>query len=56
MRPGVVQVGGQVQHPQHGRGTILAVRGDRLSPRLEIQFTRGKPVVLPAKFVELVGV
>jgi DNA helicase-2/ATP-dependent DNA helicase PcrA len=55
-RPGAVQVGGQVQHAQHGRGTILAVRGDRLSPRLEIQFARGKPVVLPAKFVELVGV
>ncbi len=53
-RPGGVHVGGRVHHPQHGVGVILAVRGDRLSPRLEIQFTRGKPVVLPAKFVELV--
>ena len=54
-RPGGVHVGGQVHHPQHGVGVILAVRGDRLSPRLEIQFARGKPVVLPAKFVEMVG-
>ena len=54
-RPGGVHVGGRVHHPQHGVGVILAVRGDRLSPRLEIQFTRGKPVVLPAKFVEMVG-
>ena len=55
-RPGGVQVGGRVHHPQHGVGVILAVRGDRLSPRLEIQFARGKPIVLPAKFVEMVGV
>ena len=55
-RPGAAAVGGRVQHPQHGVGLILAVRGDRLSPRLEIQFARGKPVVLPAKFVEFVGV
>ena len=48
-----LQIGGRVQHIQHGVGTILAIRGDRLSPRLEIQFARGKPVVLPAKFVEL---
>lgn len=54
-RPGGVHVGGRVHHPQHGVGVILAVRGDRLSPRLEIQFARGKPVVLPAKFVEMVG-
>ena len=54
-RPGGVHVGGRVHHPQHGVGVVLAVRGDRLSPRLEIQFTRGKPVVLPAKFVEMVG-
>ena len=54
-RPGGVHVGGQVHHPQHGVGVVLAVRGDRLSPRLEIQFARGKPVVLPAKFVEMVG-
>jgi len=54
-RPGAARVGGRVQHPQHGVGVILAVRGDRLSPRLEIQFARGKPVVLPAKFVEMVG-
>jgi len=54
-RPGGVHVGGRVHHPQHGAGVILAVRGDRLSPRLEIQFGRGKPVVLPAKFVEMVG-
>ena len=54
-RPGGVHVGGKVHHPQHGLGVILAVRGDRLSPRLEIQFARGKPVVLPAKFVEMVG-
>ncbi len=50
--PGAARVGGQVHHAQHGEGTILAVRGDRLSPRLEIQFARGRPVVLPAKFVE----
>ena len=54
-RAGGVHVGGRVHHPQHGVGVILAVRGDRLSPRLEIQFARGKPVVLPAKFVEMVG-
>ncbi len=48
-----LKIGGRVQHTQHGIGTILAIRGDRLSPRLEIQFARGKPVVLPAKFVEL---
>lgn len=54
-RPGGIHVGGRVQHPQHGVGVILAVRGDRLSPRLEIQFARGKPVTLPAKFVEMVG-
>ena len=48
-----LKIGGRVQHSQHGLGTILAIRGDRLSPRLEIQFARGKPVVLPAKFVEL---
>ena len=54
-RPGGVHIGGSVHHPQHGVGVILAVRGDRLSPRLEIQFARGKPVVLPAKFVEMVG-
>ena len=48
-----LQIGGRVQHTQHGIGTILAIRGDRLSPRLEIQFARGKPVVLPAKFVNL---
>ena len=54
-RPGGVHVGGHVHHPQHGVGVILAVRGDRLSPRLEIQFARGKPVTLPAKFVEMVG-
>ena len=54
-RPGGVHVGGRVHHPQHGVGVVLAVRGDRLSPRLEIQFTRGKPIVLPAKFVEMVG-
>ena len=54
-RPGGVHVGGRVHHPQHGVGVILAVRGDRLSPRLEIQFARGKPVTLPAKFVEMVG-
>ncbi|MGI4787660.1 MAG: ATP-dependent helicase [Janthinobacterium lividum] len=48
-----LRIGGRVQHNQHGIGTILAIRGDRLSPRLEIQFSRGKPVVLPAKFVEL---
>ena len=48
-----LKIGGRVQHTQHGLGTILAIRGDRLSPRLEIQFARGKPVVLPAKFVEL---
>lgn len=51
-KPGAARVGGQVHHAQHGEGTILAVRGDRLSPRLEIQFARGRPVVLPAKFVE----
>ena len=55
-RPGGVQVGGRVHHPQHGVGVILAVRGDRLSPRLEIQFARGKPVVLPAKFVDMAGI
>ena len=54
--PGVLHVGGRVHHAQHGVGVILAIRGDRLSPRLEIQFGRGKPVVLPAKFVEMVGV
>ncbi len=48
-----LKIGGRVQHTQHGLGTILAIRGDRLSPRLEIQFARGKPVVLPAKFIEL---
>ena len=48
-----LKIGGRVQHSQHGLGTILAIRGDRLSPRLEIQFACGKPVVLPAKFVEL---
>ena len=51
--PKTLKIGGRVQHAQHGVGTILAIRGDRLSPRLEIQFGRGKPVVLPAKFVEL---
>ena len=53
LNPKALKIGGQVQHTQHGLGTILAIRGDRLSPRLEIQFARGKPVVLPAKFVEL---
>ena len=53
LNPKTLKIGGQVQHTQHGVGTILAIRGDRLSPRLEIQFGRGKPVVLPAKFVEL---
>lgn len=48
---GPLRVGGHVEHTQHGLGTILAIRGDRLSPRLEIQFARGKPVILPAKFV-----
>ena len=48
-----LKIGGRVQHSEHGLGTILAIRGDRLSPRLEIQFARGKPVVLPAKFIEL---
>ncbi len=53
LNPKTLKIGGRVQHSQHGIGTILAIRGDRLSPRLEIQFSRGKPVVLPAKFVEL---
>ncbi len=53
LNPKTLKIGGRVQHSQHGVGTILAIRGDRLSPRLEIQFSRGKPVVLPAKFVEL---
>jgi len=53
LNPKTLKIGGRVQHSQHGVGTILAIRGDRLSPRLEIQFARGKPVVLPAKFVEL---
>ena len=53
LNPKALKIGGRVQHSQHGLGTILAIRGDRLSPRLEIQFARGKPVVLPAKFVEL---
>ncbi|MDQ2800621.1 MAG: hypothetical protein M3Y13_13415, partial [Armatimonadota bacterium] len=52
-RPGALHIGSPVHHPQHGLGTVLAIRGDRLSPRLEIQFARGKPVVLPAKFVAL---
>ncbi len=49
-----LRIGTSVQHPQHGTGTVLAIRGDRLSPRLEIQFARGRPVTLPAKFVEFV--
>jgi len=53
LNPKTLKIGGRVQHSQHGVGTILAIRGDRLSPRLEIQFSRGKPVILPAKFVEL---
>ncbi len=53
LNPKTLKIGGRVQHTQHGLGTILAIRGDRLSPRLEIQFARGKPIVLPAKFVEL---
>ncbi len=53
LNPKTLKIGGRVQHSQHGLGVILAIRGDRLSPRLEIQFARGKPVVLPAKFVEL---
>ena len=53
LNPKTLKIGGRVQHSQHGIGTILAIRGDRLSPRLEIQFSRGKPIVLPAKFVEL---
>ncbi len=56
LSPPTLRVGAHVHHPQHGQGAILAIRGDRLSPRLEIQFARGKPVTLPAKFVELVGV
>jgi len=56
LNPKTLKIGGRVQHSQHGIGTILAIRGDRLSPRLEIQFARGKPVVLPAKFVELSAV
>ena len=52
-RPGALHIGSPVHHPQHGLGTVLAIRGDRLSPRLEIQFARGKPVVLPAKFVQM---
>jgi len=56
LNPKTLKIGGRVQHSQHGIGTILAIRGDRLSPRLEIQFSRGKPVVLPAKFVEMSAV
>jgi DNA helicase-2/ATP-dependent DNA helicase PcrA len=50
-RSGAFAVGDWVRHPVHGDGAIVAIPHSFGPPHLKVQFAKGSPVTLQAKFV-----
>lgn len=52
-RRGAFEIGDRVRHPVHGDGTIIEIPRSFGSPHLKVQFAKGSPVTLQAKFVSV---
>ena len=50
-RTGALSVGDRVRHPVHGDGTVIETPRSFGIPHLKVQFAKGSPITLQAKFV-----